>query len=87
MLRKVAGLPLATRVRWLGYLIMSKTICFPEDECHIAPFYADSIPIAHSHLKVAVEFVAANNPRHIFLDIAADLNPKGASILENELGT
>ena len=69
----------------VGYLIMSKTIRFPEDGYHIAPLYADSVPIARSLLKVAVEFAAANNPRYIFLDIAADLNPEGASILENEL--
>ena len=70
----------------VGYLIMSKTIRFPEDGYHIAPLYADSADIARSLLKVAVEFAAPNNPRHIFLDIASDLNPKGASVLESELG-
>ena len=49
----------------VGYLIMSKTIRFPEDGYHIAPLYADSAPIARSLLKVAVEFAAANNPRHM----------------------
>ena len=70
----------------VGYLIMSRTIRFPEEGYHIAPLYADSADIARSLLKVAVEFAAPNNPRHIFLDMAADLNPKGASVLENELG-
>ena len=70
----------------IGYLIMSKTTRFPEEGYHIAPFYADSVPIARSLLKVAVEFASTNNPRHIFLDIAADLNPDGVSVLENELG-
>ena len=69
----------------VGYLIMSKTIRFPEEGYHIAPLYADSADIARSLLKVAVAFAAPNNPRHIFLDIAADLNPKGASVLESEL--
>ena len=70
----------------VGYLIMSKTIRFPEEGYHIAPLYADSADIARSLLKVAVEFAAPNNPKHVFLDIAADLNPKGVGILENELG-
>ena len=70
----------------VGYLIMSKTIRFPEDGYHIAPLFADSADIARSLLKVAVEYAAPNNPRHIFLDIASDLNPKGVDILENELG-
>ena len=70
----------------VGYLIMSKTIRFPEDGYHIAPLFADSADIARSLLKVAVEYAAPNNPRHIFLDIASDLNPKGVGILENELG-
>ena len=64
----------------VGYLIMSKTIRFPEVDMR-----ADSADIARSLLKVAVEFAAPINPRHIFLDMAADLNPKGVSILENEL--
>ena len=70
----------------VGYLILGRTIRFPEEGYRITPFYADSAPIARSLLKVAVEFAAANNPRQIFLDIAADLNPEGASILENEIG-
>ena len=70
----------------IGYLIMSKTTRFPEDGYYIAPFYADSVPIARNLLKVAVEFASANNPVHIFLDIAADLNSDGVRILENELG-
>jgi len=45
----------------VGYLIMSKTIRFPEDGYHIAPLYADSADIARSLLKVAVEFAAPNN--------------------------
>ena len=70
----------------VGYLIMNKTIRFPEDGYRIAPLYADSADIACSLLKVAVAFAAPNNPKHIFLNIASDLNPKGVSVLENELG-
>ena len=51
------------------------------------PFYADSSPIAHCLLKVAVEFASANNPRHnIVMDVPADFNPEGVSILEKEIG-
>ena len=70
----------------VGYLIMSRTTRFPEDGYYIAPFYADSAPIARSLLKVAANFAARHDPGHIFLDIAVHLNPEGASILENELG-
>ena len=70
----------------VGYLIMSKTSRFPEEGYHIAPFYADSAPIARSLLKVAVDFARANNPEHIFLRIPVDLNPEGVGILENEIG-
>ena len=35
---------------------------------------------------MAVAFAARNNPKHIFLNIACNLNPKGVSVLENELG-
>jgi len=45
----------------VGYLIMSKTIRFPEEGYYIAPLYADSAEIARSLLKVAVEFAAPNN--------------------------
>ena len=69
----------------VGYLMMSKTVRFPEDGYNIGPFYADSAPTARSLLKVAVDFAAPHNPGHIFLVIAAHLNPKGVSILENEL--
>ena len=37
-------------------------------------------------MYLCISLAAPNNPRHIFLDMAADLNPKGVSILENELG-
>ena len=70
----------------VGYLMMSKTVRFPEDGYNIGPFFADSAPIARSLLKVAVDFAAPHNPGHIFLVIAAHLNPEGVSILENELG-
>ena len=70
----------------VGYLIMSKTVRFPEDGYYTGPFFADSAPIARSLLKVAVDFAAPHNPGHIFLDIAVHLNPEGVSILENELG-
>ena len=71
----------------VGYLIMSKLTGFSEQGYRIAPFYADSSPIARSLLKVAVEFASANNPRHnIVMDVPADFNPEGVSILEKEIG-
>ena len=45
----------------VGYLIMSKTVHFPEDGYNIGPFFADSAPIARSLLKVAVDFAAPHN--------------------------
>ena len=69
----------------IGYLVMSKTVRFPEDGYNIGPFFADSAPIARSLLKVAVDFAAPHNPGYIFLDIAVHLNPNGVAILENEL--
>ena len=57
----------------VGYLIMSKLTRFPEQGYCIAPFYADSVPVAHSLLKVAVEFASASNPRHkVVMDILVD---------------
>ena len=68
----------------VGYLIMSDTI--PEGYS-IAPFFADSAPIARSLLKVAVTFANANNPRHnIEMVTPGDHNPEGVSILEREIG-
>ena len=70
----------------VGYLIMSETAHFPEEGYYIAPFYADSAPIARSLLKVAVSFASEDNPRHnIHLDIPAD-NVEGVSMLVSELG-
>ena len=69
----------------VGYLVMSKTVRFPEDGYYTGPFFADSAPIARSLLKVAVDFAAPHNPGYIFLDIAVHLNPNGVAILENEL--
>ena len=72
----------------VGYLIMSKLTCFPEQGNSIAPFYADSVPVAHSLLKVAVEFASASNLRHkVVMDILVDYNKEGVSILEKEIGT
>ena len=71
----------------VGYLIMSKLTRFPEQGYCIAPFYADSAPIARSLLKVAVEFASANNPRHnIVVYAPVDFNPEGVSMLEKEVG-
>ena len=71
----------------VGYLIMSKITRFPEQGYFIAPFYADSTPIARSLLKVAVEFASANNPRHnIVVYAPVDFNPEGVSMLEKEVG-
>ena len=71
----------------VGCLIMSKLTCFPEQGYCIAPFYADSVPVAHSLLKVAVEFASANNPRNkVTVDIPVHHNKEGDSILEKEIG-
>ena len=68
----------------VGYLIMSDTI--PEGYS-IAPFFADSAPIARSLLKVAITFANANNPRHnIEMITPGDHNPEGVSILERDIG-
>ena len=68
----------------VGYLIMSDTN--PEGY-FIAPFFADSAPIARSLLKVAVTFANANNPRHnIEMVTPGDHNTEGVSILEREIG-
>ena len=53
----------------------------------IAPFFADSAPIARSLLKVAVTFANANNPKHnIEMITPVDHNPEGVSILKREIG-
>ena len=71
----------------VGYLIMSKLTCFPEQGYCIAPFYADGMPVARSLLKVAVEFASANNPRHkVTMDIPVYYNKEGVSLLEKEIG-
>lgn len=70
----------------VGYLIMSKTTRFPEDGYRVGPFFADSAAIARSLLKVAVGFASTIESSHIFLDVAADLNPEAVSIFETELG-
>ena len=70
----------------VGYLIVSETAHFSVDGYCIAPFFADSTPIARSLLKEAVQFASANNPVQMFLDIAVDFNTEGVSILEKEVG-
>ena len=70
----------------VGYLIMSETIRFPEEGYYIAPFYADSAPIARSLLKVAVEFASANNPKSTLYVDTPDLNSEGVGIMEKEIG-
>ena len=71
----------------VGYLIMSEIAGFPEKGYCIAPFFADSAPIACSLLKVAAEFASANSPCktycNIVMDIPVDFNPKGVCILES----
>ena len=70
----------------VGYLIMSETIRFPEGGYYIAPFYADSAPIARSLLKVAVKYASAINPSHtLYMDIP-DFNLEGVNIVEKEIG-
>ena len=64
---------------------MSKTTRFPEDGYCVAPFFADSAPIARSLLKMAVSFASADNPRHnIVMDIPVDYNLESVSIPVNE---
>ena len=71
----------------VGYLLMSETVRFPEQGYSIAPFYANSAPIARSLLKVVVAFASANNPKHtLIMDIPVDFNPEGVSIVEKEFG-
>ena len=71
----------------VGYLIMSETTCFPEDGYCVAPFFADSAPIARSLLKMAVSFASANNPRRtLSMEIPVDYNLEGARIAVDELG-
>ena len=71
----------------VGYIIMSETLRFPEEGYYIAPFYADSAPIARSLLKVAAAVASANNPKHIlYIDVPVESNPEGVSILEKEIG-
>ena len=74
----------------VGYLIMSEIAGFPEKGYCIAPFFADSAPIACSLLKVAAEFASANSPCKTYcnmvMDIPVDFNPEGVSILESEIG-
>ena len=57
------------------YWIMSKTVLFSKDGYRVAPFFADSGPIARSLLSVAAEFASTNTSEQImFLDVAADFN-------------
>lgn len=72
----------------VGYLIMSRTVCFSRDGYRVAPFFADSAPIARSLLKVAAAFASDINPEdNMTLDFAADYNQDAVCILENEVGT
>ena len=72
----------------VGYLIMSKTVCFSRYGYRVAPFFADSAPIARSLLKEAATFVSKINPEDVMsLDVAADCNQDAVCILENEVGT
>ena len=79
---------LDSKSKVVGYLIMSRSVCFSRDGYRVAPFFADSAPIARSLLKVAATFASDNNRDHImFLDVAADYNQDAVCILENEVGT
>jgi hypothetical protein len=71
----------------VGYLIMNKTVRFPEDGYVIGPFFADNVSIARILLKTAAEFAAqdANQPRFISLDVSMP-NEECVKIMENELG-
>ena len=51
----------------VGYLIMNKTIRFPEDGYHIAPLYADSADIARSLLKVYSSCVCSTKQPQTYL--------------------
>ena len=72
----------------VGYLIMSETICFPQQaNYYIAPLYASSAGVARSLLKVAAEYASANDPRHILCtEIPVEFNLQFVSFLENEIG-
>ena len=70
----------------VGYLIMSKTTQFQKHGYRVAPFFADSVPIALSLLKVAVSFASVVASAHVFFDIAADFHPEVVNMLENEIG-
>ena len=69
----------------LGYLIMAKTLRFPEEGFRLAPFYADSAPIARSLLKMAVEYATLHKPECLFLDLPKDFNIEGDNIVNKEL--
>lgn len=56
----------------LGYLIMNATSRFAEEGYRIGPFFADSVPVARSLFKMAVEYATPNNPGCLFMDV-----PKG----------
>ena len=72
----------------VGYLIVSRTVCFSRYGYRVAPFFADSAPIARSLLKVAATFASRINPEDFMsLDIAVDYNQDAVCILENEVGT
>ena len=86
-LQKSSWVAIDDRDEIVGYLIMSDIMRFPESGYCIAPFFADSTPIARSLLKVAVEFASANKPRHnIVIDVPVDFNPECVRILESEIG-
>ena len=70
----------------LGYLIMSETVLFPERGYRIAPFFADSAPIARSLLKMAVEYATPNNPKCLSLQIPPEFNIEAVNIVDKELG-
>ena len=44
----------------VGYLIMSRTVCFSRDGYRVAPFFAESASIARSLLKEAAMFASEN---------------------------
>lgn len=72
----------------VGYLIMSELSPqhFSEEGYRVAPFFADSAPIARSLLKSAVEFAALRKSESFFLQISPDYNPDGVNLVESELG-
>ena len=86
-LQKSSWVAIDDRDKIVGCLIMSDIIRFPKSGYCIAPFFADSTPIARTLLKVAVEFASANKPRHnIVIDVPVDFNPECVRILESEIG-